>query len=208
MARYRVKTPLQLPKEIKNLAGVPYPIDACYWLYVYTEQNVKGFCKRFNFKLREVQEIVTMGEWDKKKDEFKERRYRTMAKNRLEAIELTQDILAEIEQLDNAAIVEQVEDFKDEVKQNGGSFILRDKDGNVTRDSFGAAMTRRLPSGIKRTIAENMELREANVKTLVAANTTLQIPLPPSNEPSKQIEGKVIDLTADEEEKPSERDED
>lgn len=135
-----------------------------------------------------------MAGWDKKRDEQKERRYRTMAKDRLEAIEITQDIISEIEANDLGAIQEQIEDFKEEVRINGG-YLLRDKDGNIQRDSYGAAMIRKLPTHIKKTLLDNMELRETNVKILISANTSNQIPLPPSGESKPgQLEGEVFDL--------------
>jgi hypothetical protein len=165
-----------------------------YWCYIYTEQQPKGFCKRFGFDLKKVAEIAKMEDWDSKKERQKERLYKTFAKNRLEKMERRQELLDMLETHDLAAIEELVDDFETEVGRNG--YLVRAADGTIARDPRGNPIVRTVPKHIKESIRENIELLEQNTKALISANTTTKMPdapMLPGEEP-KTIEGVVLDF--------------
>lgn len=192
--RIRVKSEWKLPEALKGNGNKDYPMDIVYWAYTTSEQALKGFCKRFGFNQKKFEEIVEMAEWDEKKEKFKDKMYRTFAKNRLEKMEMRQRIIDELESHDLAAIQQLVDDFDEKVKTDG--YLVRDTDGNIQRDSTGNPFIRTVPKSLKEKIKENIELLELNTRALIAANTNLQMPEPMqiAGERPKELEGEVIDL--------------
>lgn len=192
MARILPKTKWE-PEYLIGENGRKYAVDMLYWTFIYSEQAVKGFCKRFTLNLNEFERYLAMTDWEDKKEDYKEKLYRTFAKDRLERIEERQKILDRIETHEGHAIAQFFEHWDASILKD---YFARTPEGEIRLDPYGNPMMRMVPDWLKDAIERNIELTEKNIKVLIAANTKELIPPPLKiKEPGqKLLEGQIIDV--------------
>lgn len=160
-----------LNDEIPSDHEKTYPVDIVKEAYRRWDGSVKSFCKRFGLSKNLVEQYIAAGQWDRLQAEYRTKFYNTLKKDRLDILELKQDIIQRIELYKLLDVERQLQDLEDHVSKFG-DFFVRDGQDEIVRDGFGNPLSRKI--GLSRNdlafLKETEITRETNKSMLKLAN--------------------------------------
>ena len=142
-----------------------YPVDIVREAYIKSDQGLKGFARRYGLNETELRRLVDAGDWEVAKEQYKERVYRTIIKDRIEIIEWRQSLLQRAELLELMAVEGVLDDMGNQMQKDGDLFV-RNSMGEITRDEMGNPKIRRITKEMKESLKLSQDLREANAKII------------------------------------------
>lgn len=157
----------KLPDILKSDIGLEYPVDIVKDAYLKSEAGLNGFCRRYGLSKAQVKRLIDLDDWDSLREQYRQKMFNIMAKQREELVEWKQDLVQRAEFFKLMEIESQLNDLQEHIAKYGDVFV-RNSEGEIVRDGYGNPSVRKIPMNENTVkLLHAMEVvREKNLETM------------------------------------------
>lgn len=181
----------QLPDVLKSdVAGRTYPVELIRDVYRYSDYSIRRLARVYGLNKDVIEQYVKLGEWDRLREEHKQKMYNILSKDRVELMEMKQDLVQRIEFYTILAAENMLEDLEEHIRTHGDMFVR--KEGNpseILRDGYGNPVLRKIG------LSSNDLLKLKGLENIREVNKELLDKAKKEDENLIELEGKTIDVS-------------